>query len=121
MKKLIVIGFVILGTILGLITVWFEQNTDTLFLLNVPGTLLGDSIYNISIELLGESQSAQAHYTIPWLLRIPQVYVLASIILWGVIGFVLAVLLKPRIIAWITGSYIIVIGIIYLFVVVGLV
>ena len=120
MKKIIVAGFVFLGIVLGLITVWFDQNTDTLFLLNVPGTLLGDAIYNISIELFGESHSAQAHYTIPWVLRVPQVYVLTSIILWGVIGFILTVLLKPRIIAWITASYLVIIGIVYLLVVVGL-
>lgn len=86
MRKLILIS-ALWGVIAGLISVWFRGHTDTLFWFNIPGTLLGDMIYGLSIRLLGDPQSSQAHFTIPWMLRIPQVYVLVSILFWGLLGW----------------------------------
>ncbi len=114
MKKTIIIGFIIFGMVVGLISVWFRQNADSVFLLNIPGTLLGDAIYGLSIKFLGDPSASQAHYTIPWLFRIPQVYVSASILLWGLIGIVSAIFLKPRIVAWSMGIYLVVLGSFYL-------
>ena len=82
MKKVIVTGFIIYGTAVGLSAVWFHQHTDMLFLLNIPGTLLGDAVYGLSIRFFGDPHSSQAHYTIPWLFRIPQVYVPTSVLFW---------------------------------------
>ena len=109
MKKVIV-GFVIFGAIAGLISVWFRQNSDMVFLLNLPGTLVGDVVYRLSIRLLGDPGSAQAHYTIPWLLRLPQVYVPSSMLVWGVSGTLLALLLRPKVIAWVMVVYALVLG-----------
>ena len=81
-----IIGFLLYGTLVGFVSIWFDQNSDTPFLLNIPGTLLGDAIYSLSIRFLGDPHSAQAHFTIPWILRIPQVYVPASIFFWGLLG-----------------------------------
>ena len=114
MKKTItIIGFAIYGTIVGFISIWFRQNTDSLFLLNIPGTLLGDVVYGLSIRFFGNPYSSQAHYTIPRLFRIPQVYVPASILLWGLIGTILALFLKPKVVAWIVGVYLAVFGSLY--------
>ncbi|RJQ39671.1 MAG: hypothetical protein C4555_02660 [Dehalococcoidia bacterium] len=107
MKKLyIFLGFVAFGIAAGFIAIWFREHTDSLFLLNIPGTLLGDAVYGISIRLFGDPHSSQAHYTIPWLLRIPQVYVPASVVFWGLVGTLLAWFMKPKIIAWIAGVYV---------------
>lgn len=105
-KGLIFLGFVAFGVATGFIAVWFREHTDSLFLLNIPGTLLGDAVYRQSIRLFGDPHSPQAHYTIPWLLRIPQVYVPASLVFWGLIGALLTFFLKPKVIAWVMGFYV---------------
>ena len=51
---------------------------DVSALLNVPGVWLGDWVYTHAIEWIGDPHSSQAHFTIPWPLRVPQVYVLTS-------------------------------------------
>ena len=61
---------------------------DSITLLNLPAALFGDALYQGSIQYLGDPSSSQAHYTIPWFLRIPKVYVLASIVLWGLLGLI---------------------------------
>ena len=109
------------GTVVGLIAVWFRQNADMVFLLNIPGTLLGDAVYDLSIRLIGDPHSSQAHYTIPWLFRIPQVYVPASILFWGLVGTIFTVFIELRIIAWIMASYIMVFGILYVLAGIGLI
>ena len=114
MKKIIIMGFIIFGTVLGFVTVWFHEYTDTLFFLNIPVALLGDVIYGLSIRFFGDPHSYQAHYTIPWFFRIPQLYVTVSILFWGLIGALFAVYLKLRIIVMIIGSYIVIFGGIYL-------
>ena len=119
-KTTTILGFIIYGTVVGFISVWFRQNTDSVFLLNIPGTLLGDAVYGLSIRFFGDPHSSQAHFTIPWLFRIPQVYVPTSILLWGLIGTLFAVFLKPRIVAWIMGVYLIVFGSLYFLVSLGL-
>jgi len=121
MKKITITGFIIYGIAVGFISVWFRQHTDTLFLLNVPGTLLGDAVYGLSIRFFGDPHSSQAHYTIPWLFRIPQVYVPTSVFFWGLLGTIFAVFLKPRIIAWIMGIYVVTFGSLYLLAVLGLI
>ena len=121
MKKITITGFIIYGIAVGFISVWFRQHTDTLFLLNVPGTLLGDAVYGLSIRFFGDPHSSQAHYTIPWLFRIPQVYVPTSVFFWGLLGTIFAVFLKPRIIAWIMGIFVVIFGSLYLMAELGLI
>ena len=114
MKTVTITGLIIYGAVVGLIAVWFSQCTDTVFLLNIPGTLLSFAVYDLSIRFFGEPHSSQAHYTIPWLLRIPQVYVPTSMLFWGILGTLFAMFLKPRGIALTMGAYLIVFGIVYL-------
>ena len=92
MKKIVIIAvFIVYGIAAGFIAVWFRQHTDMVFLLNIPGTLLGDAVYGLSIRFLGDPHSSQAHFTTPWLFRIPQVYVPVSIFFWGLLGAVILV------------------------------
>jgi hypothetical protein len=73
------------GLTLGVVTACIWPSDSSAFL-NPIGSFSGDWIYREAIRYLGNPFSPQAHYTIPWPLRVPQVYVLASIIGWGVVG-----------------------------------
>jgi len=88
-KSKILTGFLIYGIAVGLLSSWWWGISDNLFLLNIPGELLGYELYGIAIRLLGDPSSPQAHYSLPWVLRVPQVFVPASTLFWGVIGLVL--------------------------------
>lgn len=81
----IVSGFLIFGVLAGFAVIGLWPN-DTSVIVNFPASLIGDWIYQASIQYLGDPSSFQAHYTIPWILRVPQVYVLASLMFWGLIG-----------------------------------
>ena len=87
-KKAIILGFLVFGTVIGFLTAW-AWPADSSFYFNVFGALLGDQVYNLSIQYFGDIISPQAHYTIPWILRIPQVYVITSIVLYGSVGLLL--------------------------------
>lgn len=91
MKNKIFIGFLIYGIIIGFLSFWWWHIADSLFLFNIPGILLGNGVYTLVINYLGDPSSAQAHYTIPWTLRVPQAYIPVSIIFWGAIGLVIQV------------------------------
>jgi hypothetical protein len=86
-KGAVLLACLIFGISMGFLTAYLWPN-DTSVIVNLPASLFGDWIYRESIQLLGNPSSAQAHYTIPWLLRIPQVYVPASVLFWSVAGFI---------------------------------
>ncbi len=78
---LVPLAFLGYGIVVGLLTLsWLAPGRDAPFPLNLSGQLLGQEAHLWAIGLLGDPASAQAHFTIPWLLRIPQVIVLASAI-----------------------------------------
>lgn len=111
-RKIIYIAcFLVFGVAAGFVSVWYHNNTDTIFFFNIPGTLFGDGIYYRSIEMFGDPSSSQAHYTIPWVLRIPHVYVLASGLFWGVLGTIFSLFFKPVVILWICTVYVVILGI----------
>ena len=85
---------VVYGLVVGFISVWWWHYSDNLFFPNIPGMLIGDNAYSLSINLLGDPSSSQAHYSIPWVLRLPQIYVPVSIVLWGLVGLIIQVLWK---------------------------
>jgi len=84
-QRVIVLGFLIFGAVAGILAAWIWPFDSSIYF-NVFATYLGDQVYNLSIQYLGDVHSPQAHYTIPWLLRIPQVYVLTSIVLCGLVS-----------------------------------
>ncbi len=81
-------SFVIFGLATGTLAALLWPQ-DSCVLANLFGVWLGDWIYLHAIEWLGNAHSAQAHETIPWLLRIPQSYVIASLGMCMVAGLVL--------------------------------
>ena len=84
-SRAIVLSFLVFGAATGILTVWVWPTESSIYF-NVCASLLGDQMYNLAIEYLGDSHSAQAHYTIPWIFRVPQVYVLASIMVSALAG-----------------------------------
>lgn len=87
-KRVIIAGFLVFGAVTGTLTAWVWPADSSVYF-NVFASLLGDQLYSLSIQYFGDARSAQAHYTIPWVLRVPQVYVVASVVLCGLVGFVL--------------------------------
>jgi hypothetical protein len=84
-KRVIILSFLVFGTVSGLLTAWVWPIDSSIYF-NLFATFLGDQVYSLSIQYLGDMNSPQAHYTIPWILRIPQVYVLTSIVLCGLVS-----------------------------------
>ena len=84
-RWMIVLGFLAFGIVTGILAacVW---PLETCAVINVFAVLFGDWVYAVSIRLFGDPSSPQAHYTIPWLLRVPQVYAGASLVLYGLMG-----------------------------------
>ena len=81
----IVLGFLLFATATGFLVVQ-QWPLDSIFLYNFPAQFLGYEIYYWSIQLIGDPTSANAHDTIPWFLRIPQVFLMVSLIFWGLLG-----------------------------------
>ncbi len=94
-KRAILVGFLVFGTAMGFFTAWLWP-ADSSSYFNVFPALLGDQVYNLSIRYFGDTISPQAHYTIPWILRIPQVYVISSIVLYGSAGLLLQLVYNRR-------------------------
>ena len=88
-RNKLLIYFLIYSLVAGFVSAWWWTFSDNLFLPNVPGMLIGDGVYALSIEFLGNPSSAQAHYSISWVLRIPQIYIPVTIIFWGVFGLII--------------------------------
>jgi hypothetical protein len=84
-KRAIIFSFLVFGAATGILTAWVWPLDSSLYF-NVLASLLGEQVYSLSIQLLGDPSSPQAHYTIPWILRIPQVYVLTSIVGCGLVS-----------------------------------
>lgn len=81
----VAISFLLVGILAGLVGVsMWPRDVGVIF--NFPAVLLGDKIYHWSIILLGDPSSPNAHFTIPWVFRVPQVYVISSIVAWGMLG-----------------------------------
>jgi hypothetical protein len=94
-KKVVLVGFLVFGTAIGFFTAWLWP-ADSSFYFNVFGALLGDQVYDLSIQHFRDIISPQAHYTIPWVLRIPQVYVITSIVLYGSVGLLFQLVYNRR-------------------------
>lgn len=76
----------IFGILLGFLSSLSLNNKEALFSFNMPGMYVGEQIYNYAIQHIGDPHSSFAHYTIPWILRIPQGYMLPSAVIWSFLG-----------------------------------
>jgi len=95
-KNRIIIFFLIYGVVVGLLSAWWWHVSDNIFLPNVPGELLGYEAYTHSIIILGNPYSDHAHYTIPLILRIPQVFIPVSIAFWTLVGLAIQAVYNIR-------------------------
>ncbi|MGB7539473.1 MAG: hypothetical protein WBM17_13115 [Anaerolineales bacterium] len=84
-NRFITVSFLLFGGILGLASAFLWPG-DVGVYVNVFGTAAGDFVYRTSIQAIGNPNSDQAHFTIPWILRIPQVYAWISPVPYGAIG-----------------------------------
>jgi len=87
-KKRFFLSFLIIGSITGFLIVWLWVY-DVIILINPAIAFIGSEVYRLSIIHLGNPNSSQAHFTIPWILRIPQIYFFISMLLWGFIGLLI--------------------------------
>jgi hypothetical protein len=83
--RFVLVSFLVFGIVLGLASA-FLWPQDLSVYLNVLGAAAGDGIYHTAITVIGNPNSDQAHFTIPWLFRVPLVYAWISPMLYGVIG-----------------------------------
>jgi len=94
-KQIIYIAcFVAFGIGLGFFAAWHNSRYDTPLYLNLPASYLSIVIESVGIRGLS----------------LTQLNVLASVIFWGVVGTLLTLFLKPKIIAWIMGAYLVIFG-----------
>jgi len=84
-NRFVIISFLVFGIVLGLASALLWPQDPGVYL-NILGTAAGDWFYHAAITLIGNPNSGQAHTTIPWILRIPQVYGWVSPLLYGAIG-----------------------------------
>lgn len=87
-RHAVILGFLTFGLATGILAVLLWP-TDSSVLPNVFGVWAGEWVYVHAIEQIGDPHSSQAHYTIPWFLRVPQVYVITSTGLSALMGLVL--------------------------------
>jgi hypothetical protein len=85
LRASVILGFLAFGALSGLLAAWLWPLDSSVYC-NVFAVPAGDGLYRAAIGYLGDSHSAQAHETIPWILRVPQVYVTVSIVLSGLVG-----------------------------------
>ncbi|MCE2505115.1 MAG: hypothetical protein J4F36_01295 [Nitrosopumilaceae archaeon] len=78
------------GLFLGI--TWPDEGIQ--ILLNVPGMLLGDQMHLTSVDMIGDPTSSDAFHTVPLILRQPYVYLLSSILFWGLLGFGIQCLIR---------------------------
>ena len=98
--RFVVFTFLLFGIVLGFVSALLWPG-DLGVYLNVPGTAAGDWLYRFSIERFGDPNSDQAHYSIPWIVRIPQIYAVVSPVVYLLIGVPIQILhnlikKKPR-------------------------
>ena len=86
-SKAVFLSFLIFGSVTGFLLFKTWPSEGAIYI-SIPPAVIGDEIYSSSIRYFGDPSSAQAHYTIPWVLRIPQVYFFTSIGFWGVTGLI---------------------------------
>lgn len=82
------LGSILFGLSIGTLAAMLWP-LDTSAYFNPLGVRAGDWLYSNAIKWIGDPYSDQAHYSIPWLFRVPQVYAFVSIALYGAIGLII--------------------------------
>ena len=94
-KWRILSGFLIFGIAAGMLATW-QWPSDIIFMYNFPAAFLGNEGYVRSIQYLGDPYASNAHETIPWFLRIPQIFVIVSVVFWGLTGVLVQLAINRR-------------------------
>lgn len=89
------LGFLIFGISGGVLSAALWPLDSSVYV-NLLGVSVGDWLYGRAIEIIGNPLSDQAHYTIPVFLRVPLVYLFASVTVFGVTGGVFQSLWNRR-------------------------
>ncbi|MFA5056052.1 MAG: hypothetical protein WC562_07780 [Dehalococcoidia bacterium] len=87
-RYIIFAGFAVFGLFAGTFSGLVEHR-EGLMISNFIGVCLGDEVSSYAINHLGDPYSPQAHYTIPWVFRVPQVYLFASLVSYSIIGLII--------------------------------
>ncbi len=87
-SRLIFFTFALFGILSGLAAALYGHS-DGQSIFNALGVGLGDGLYRYAIQHFGDPHSFSAHYSIPWILRTPQVVLLTSAISFNIIGLVI--------------------------------
>ncbi len=93
--RAVIASFVLFGLATGVLVALLWPS-DSCFLPNILGVWLGDWIYIQAIARIGNPYSDHAHETIPWLLRVPQVYMIASVAWCTMAGWLIATSLRQH-------------------------
>ncbi|MCJ7769050.1 MAG: hypothetical protein MUO92_01035, partial [Dehalococcoidales bacterium] len=64
-------------------------HSDGQYIFNTLGVNLGDELYEYAIQYFGDPHSFSAHYSVPWILRTPQIVLFTSAISFSLIGLVI--------------------------------
>jgi hypothetical protein len=75
----------VVGLLSGLLTAWLWPRFDSVTFPNTGASILGDQIYIWATGTVPPG-TPSPHNAIAWPLRIPQVYIFASVLLFGVVG-----------------------------------
>jgi len=102
-KKLIIIAcFIAFGVLAGFLSIWYHRHYDLLFYFDLPGELLnvafGSFLWDFLNDILSENVLHALSHVVP------------STLAWGIMGILLAIFLKPKVIAWIMVVYFVLFG-----------
>lgn len=87
-NRLIFFTFTLFGILSGLAAALYGHS-DGQYIFNALGVSLGDGLYGYAIQHFGDPHSFSAHYSVPWILRTPQVVLLTSAVSFSLIGLVI--------------------------------
>jgi hypothetical protein len=82
-KAIFIVSFILFGLVLGAVSPWFHRRYDQWFFLDIPGDFLYNYLSN---------------------------HLLASVLAWAVLGSLLSLIFRPKVIVWIMGIYLVVFG-----------
>jgi len=92
----ILLAFIAVGLISGLFTAWLWPVLDSAAYPNMAAFLLGEEIYGWATSRVAPG-TVSPHEAIAWPLRVPQVFAMASVILFGILGLLFQITYNQRI------------------------
>jgi hypothetical protein len=84
-KVTIALSFLIFGMASGILTA-AAWPLDSSVYPNVFASFLGDRLYTWTLQVLADPTLPDGHHSIPWLLDLPRMYMVSSVVLSALIG-----------------------------------